>query len=56
MLREAVIGVGVYQGMEFVLQQGFRDVAGKAGTAAMRARCCSAGLRALAGLAAHARP
>ena len=31
MLREAVIGVGVYQGMEFVLQQGFRDVAGKAG-------------------------
>ena len=45
MLREAVIGVGVYQGMEFVLQQGFRDVAGKAGTAAMRARCCSAGLR-----------
>jgi hypothetical protein len=45
MLREAVIGVGVYQGMEFVLQQGFRDVAGKAGTAAMRARCCGAGLR-----------
>jgi len=45
MLREAVIGVGVYQGMEFVLQQGFRDVAGKAGTAATRARCCRAGLR-----------
>ena len=45
MLREAVIGVGVYQGMEFVLQQGLRDVVGKAGTAAIRARCCGAGLR-----------
>jgi len=45
MLREAVIGVGVYQGMEFVLQQGLRDVAGKAGTAAIRTRCCGAGLR-----------
>ena len=56
MLREAVIGVGVYQGMEFVLQQGFRDVAGKAGTAATRARCCRAGTSSLAGLAAHPRP
>jgi hypothetical protein len=45
LLREAVIGVGVYQGMEFMLQRGMRDVAGKAGTAAMRARCCGAGLR-----------
>jgi hypothetical protein len=45
MVREAVIGVGVYQGMEFVLQRGLRDVAGKAGTAGMRARCCAAGLR-----------
>jgi len=44
MLREAVVGVGVYQGMEFVLQRGLRDVAGKAGIAAMRARCCRAGL------------
>jgi hypothetical protein len=45
LLREAVVGVGVYQGMEFVLQQGMRDVAGKAGTAVVRARCCAAGLR-----------
>jgi membrane carboxypeptidase/penicillin-binding protein len=45
MLREAVVGVGVYQGMEFVLQNGMRDVAGKAGTAASRAACCAAGLR-----------
>jgi hypothetical protein len=45
LFREAVVGVGVYQGMEFVLQHGLRDVAGKAGTAAMRARCCGAGLR-----------
>src|SRR2546426_652623 len=32
LLREAVIGVGVYQGMEFVLQRGMRDVLGKLGT------------------------
>lgn len=44
MFREAVVGVGVYQGMEFVLQHGMRDVAGKAGTAAWRAACCAAGL------------
>jgi hypothetical protein len=44
-VREAVVGVGVYQGMEFVLQRGMRDVAGKAGTAVVRARCCAAGLR-----------
>lgn len=45
MLREAVIGVGVYQGMEFVLRHGMRDTAGKAGTALSRAACCAAGLR-----------
>lgn len=45
LLREAVVGVGVYQGMEFVLQRGLRDVVGKAGTAALRTRCCGAGLR-----------
>jgi hypothetical protein len=44
LFREAVVGVGVYQGMEFVLQHGMRDVLGKAGTAATRARCCAAGL------------
>lgn len=44
LFREAVVGVGVYQGMEFVLQRGMRDVAGKAGTAVTRAACCAAGL------------
>ncbi len=45
LLRECVVGVGVYQGMEFVLQRGMRDVLGKAGEAAVRARCCAAILR-----------
>jgi hypothetical protein len=45
LFREAVVGVGIYQGMEFVLQHGMRDVASKAGVAAIRARCCAAGLR-----------
>ena len=31
--------------MEFVLENGMRDVAAKAGVAAMRARCCAAALR-----------
>lgn len=44
LLREAVIGVGVYQGMEFVLQRGMRDVLGNLGVAGTRARCCAAGL------------
>lgn len=44
MFREAVVGVGVYQGMEFVLQHGMRDVAGKAGVAASRTASCAAGL------------
>lgn len=41
LVREAIVGVGIYQGMEFVLQQGMRDVAGKLGVAATRAACCS---------------
>lgn len=45
LLREAVVGVGLYQGMEFVLQRGMRDVVRKAGVAAMRARCCTAAAR-----------
>lgn len=44
LLREAVVGVGVYQGMEFVLQRGMRDIAGKAGIAAVRTACCAAAL------------
>jgi hypothetical protein len=46
LLREGVIGVGVYQGMEFVLQRGMRDTAAHAGTALLRARRLG---RALAG-------
>jgi hypothetical protein len=45
LVREAVVGVGIYQGMEFVLQRGFGDVVGKAGTALTRARCAGAALR-----------
>ena len=45
LFREAVVGVGVYQGMEFVLQRGLRDVLGKSGTALLRSRCCAAALR-----------
>ena len=45
LLREAVVGVGVYQGMEFVLQRGMRDVARKAGVAGARSAHCAAALR-----------
>ena len=45
LLREAVVGVGIYQGMEFVLQRGLRDVTGKTGTAARRSLCAAAVLR-----------
>lgn len=45
LLRECVVGVGLYQGMEFVLQRGTRHVAAKAGTAGGRALCASACLR-----------
>jgi hypothetical protein len=45
LIREAVVGVGVYQGMEFVLQRGWADVAGKSGTAARRALAVGASLR-----------
>jgi hypothetical protein len=44
LLREAVIGVGLYQGMEFVLQHGAIDVARHARPALVRGACCAAGL------------
>jgi hypothetical protein len=44
LLREAVVGVGVYQGMEFLLQRGPADVARLAPVGLTRARCCAAGL------------
>jgi hypothetical protein len=40
-----VIGVGIYQGMEFVLQRGVADIPAKAGVAAIRARCAAAAVR-----------
>jgi hypothetical protein len=45
LFREAVVGVGIYQGMEFVLQRGMRDAIGKAGVAAGRAANCLAAVR-----------
>lgn len=42
LLREAVVGVGLYQGMEFVLQRGMRDVLRQAGPARTRTACCAA--------------
>jgi len=44
LLREAVIGLGIYQGMEFVLQRGMRDVVGKVGTLATRSACATSAL------------
>jgi hypothetical protein len=42
LLRECVVGVGLYQGMEFILQRGLRDVTGKLGQAKVRVRCSAA--------------
>ena len=44
LFREAVVGVGLYQGMEFVLQHGARDVTGMAGIATTRTLHCLSGL------------
>ena len=41
LLREAVIGLGIYQGMEFILQRGMRDVVGKVGILATRSTCAA---------------
>jgi hypothetical protein len=41
LLREAVVGVGIYQGMEFVLRRGMRDVLRHADTALTRALSCA---------------
>lgn len=45
LIREAVVGVGLYQGMEFVLQRGPRDVLSHAGIGVTRALSCAACLR-----------
>ena len=44
LFREAVVGVGLYQGMEFVLQRGTWDVLRQAGPALTRSICCAAAL------------
>jgi hypothetical protein len=45
LLREAVVGIGVYQGMEFVLQHGWRDTVGKSGILGRRAIVAASVLR-----------
>ncbi len=45
LLREAVVGVGLYQGMEFVLQRGVVDTLRQARPAAVRSARCTALLR-----------
>lgn len=42
LLRECVVGVGLYHGTEFVLQHGLRDMVGQLGPAAVRAGCSAA--------------
>jgi hypothetical protein len=44
LLREGIVGVGIYQGMEFVLQRGMRDTLGHAGVGASRTAACLAAL------------
>jgi hypothetical protein len=44
LLREVVFGVGIYQGMEFVLQRGMRDVVRMAPAGLARARSSAAAL------------
>jgi hypothetical protein len=46
LVRDGVVGLGIAQMAEYMLQRGWRDVAGKAGTATRRAAICA---RALAG-------
>jgi hypothetical protein len=45
LLREAVVGVGLYQGMEFVLRRGATDALRQVGPAAVRSLCCAAAVR-----------
>lgn len=44
LLRELVVGVGVLQGIEFVLQRGLRDVLRQSRPALTRSVCCAAAL------------
>lgn len=42
LLRECVVGVGLYHGTEFLLQHGLRDIGGMLGPAAVRVGCSAA--------------
>jgi len=42
LFRDGVVGLGVAQMIEWVLQRGTRDAFGKLGTATRRAACCAA--------------
>jgi hypothetical protein len=44
LLRECVVGLGIYQGMEFILQRGLRDIPAKVGPARVRTICSMVGL------------
>lgn len=45
LIRDGVVGLGIAQMIEWTLVHGARDVTGKLGTAASRAKCCGAALR-----------
>jgi hypothetical protein len=45
LLREVVVGVGLYQGMEFVLQRGLRDLGDQVRPALVRSVACATALR-----------
>jgi hypothetical protein len=45
LVRDSVIGFGFFQGAEFLLRHGLRDLRHRAGPMSTRARACAAGLR-----------
>ena len=45
LLRDSVVGFGFFQGAEFLLRHGLRDLRHRAGPMSTRARACAAGLR-----------
>jgi hypothetical protein len=45
LMREVVVGVGLYQGMEFVLQRGMGDLLGQVRPAFVRSAACATALR-----------
>jgi hypothetical protein len=45
LVRDTVVGFGFFQGAEFLLRHGLRDLRHRAGPMSTRARACAAGLR-----------